>query len=349
MTTQSTQHRSPRACVPTLIPVPEAATTEPAPPRACTECGAQQDERQEVCVECGHAAAPPGRRGRVRRAVPTIAIALFAVLLVASAAWGLTAGGAPNVRQLAAAQPSPAVPPATPTPAPAPPPPPSTGTTPTPPATPTPPPTTPTTPTPPPKATPKPATPAPTPAPSTPATTPSAAQPATPAHHSGSTRRRTRRGSTQPSWIAAGNSPYSAQVYDTQGSGAGEHAAAAPRAIDGDVHTAWTTADHPGGLGKPGVGLVVETGGFQNYSRLGIQTSTPGFSVSIYATDQSSPPTGGPTAAGWRLVATKRGVAKQQLIAMKGMTQQTRYLLIWITKLPSGRSHAGLSEISLLP
>jgi hypothetical protein len=119
--------------------------------------------------------------------------------------------------------------------------------------------------------------------------------------------------------------------------------------VDGSAHTAWTSANHAGGLGKPGVGLVVESGGYQSYSALGIQTATPGFSVSIYSTDQSSPPAGGPDAAGWRLEGTKRGVAKQQKVSMKGANAQPQYILVWITKLPSGRPRAGLSEISLLP
>jgi hypothetical protein len=115
------------------------------------------------------------------------------------------------------------------------------------------------------------------------------------------------------------------------------------------VRTAWTTADHPGGLGKPGVGLVLEAGGFQSYSAIGIQTATPGFKVEIYSTSASNPPAGGPSAAGWRREATKSGVKKQQRIALKGATAEPTYVLVWITTLPAGKSRAGLSEISLLP
>jgi hypothetical protein len=42
-------------------------------------------------------------------------------------------------------------------------------------------------------------------------------------------------------------------------------------------------------------------------------------------------------------------VTKQQRIAMKGVTDQPSYVLVWITTLPANKSRAGLSEISLLP
>ena len=73
----------------------EPGTTDLA--RVCSECGTQLDERQEVCVECGQA-TPPRDRRRIRRTLPTISLAAFAVLLAASAAYGLTAGGAADVR-----------------------------------------------------------------------------------------------------------------------------------------------------------------------------------------------------------------------------------------------------------
>ncbi len=57
--------------------MPEPNPTEPAPSRACAECGAPQDERQEIlrrvrrpCAQpaplAGPACAPPARAGRVR-------------------------------------------------------------------------------------------------------------------------------------------------------------------------------------------------------------------------------------------------------------------------------------------
>jgi len=157
--------------------------------------------------------------------------------------------------------------------------------------------------------------------------------------------------SSRPAWLSEGDQPYSAALHDPYANGADEHASAAPKAVDGRASSAWTTADHPGGLGKPGVGLVVEASGYQSYSALGIQTATPGMSVAIYSTDASDPPQAGPDQAGsgWKLEATKTNVAKQQRIALKGATANPHYLLVWITKLPAAKQRAGLSEISLLP
>jgi hypothetical protein len=284
-----------------------------------------------------------------RRVLQPVSLAVFGVLVVASAAFGVTSNlgsardsgvaalaarhpGAPGAAAPAApapAAPAPAVAAADP-PAPEPvdPPAPAAGG--------------------------KAAAPAPAPAPSPAAPAPSGGS-STPSstkshrrHHNASPGS-TSSDSSHPSWLDQGDQPYSAALYDPYGSGDDEHAGAAAKAVDGNAKTAWTTADHPGGLGKPGVGLVVETGGFQTYSALGIQTATPGFSVQIYSTADSTPPTGGPDAAGWKLEGSKSNVAKQQRVSLKGATDEPQYLLVWITKLPAGKARAGLSEILLLP
>jgi hypothetical protein len=329
--------------------VPELPPTSHGSARACRECGAAQDEQQEICVECGEAASPL-ERGRIRRALPSLSLAALAVLLAASAAYGLTAGRAGNVRDLGLAKPPP--PPAVASAAPAPT---STTPAPSPSATPAPPPD---------KPAPKPAEkPAPKRASGGTAAAPSAGSSSptpsggssspgsTPRHHGSAPASHPHRQhhASGPAWLAGADSPYSAFVYDPGGSGAGEHGSAAPRAIDGRPRTAWSTGDHPGGLGKPGVGLVVEAGGYQGYSGLGLQTATPGFAASVYSSDESNPPTGDPNSSAWRLEGSKRSVAKAQRIALKGATAQPRYLLVWITKLPARKPRAGLSEISLLP
>src|SRR3954447_14937209 len=99
--------------------VPEVAETSDAPLRACPECGtALQDERQEMCVECGAAVAPePSAARRFRWALQPAALGVFATLMVASAAYGLSSnlGDDPSVTDQGAVAP----PPAAPTPAPA--------------------------------------------------------------------------------------------------------------------------------------------------------------------------------------------------------------------------------------
>jgi hypothetical protein len=332
--------------------VPDAPPTEQKPLRACQECGAPlQDEHQEMCVECGAAVASEPRP-RIRRVLSPVALGVFATLMVASAAYGLSSNlGAdtqPAAGKLALAPPV-----ATPAPAPAPAPPAPPATTPQP-STPSPaPPSTPA-----PAAKPAPPAPAAKPAHPAPASRPASPQPSrapSPSRPSHTTRPPHTPDhaptGAQPAraWAAEGDQPYSAKLYDPYGDGTDEHAAAAPKAVDGRPRTAWTTADHPGGLGKPGVGLVLEAGGFQSYSAIGVQTATPGFRVEIYSTAASDPPAGGPSAAGWRHEATKSGVKNDQRIALRGATAEPSYILVWITTLPAGKSRAGLSEISFLP
>jgi hypothetical protein len=138
-------------------------------------------------------------------------------------------------------------------------------------------------------------------------------------------------------------------LYDPFPDGVDEHAGDARLAVDGKPGTAWATGDHPGGMSKAGVGLVVDTGGYQSWSAIGILTRTPGFKVEIYSTDQTDTPQGGPTAAGWNREGSKSSVAKEQRIGLKGASSQPQHFLVWITKLPSGRSSASISEITLLP
>jgi type IV secretory pathway VirB10-like protein len=305
----------------------------------CAQCGAPLDERQTMCIECG-AVLDPGPRRRLRNVLPTGGLAVLALIVTASAAYAVTTdlrSKPDSSTSTLAAAPPPAAPAA---PAPAPPPA-STTTTPPPAAT-------------PPPAPAKPAAPPTAPAPKASAPAPSASpststhssSPSTTHHHSGATKRHHH---TTPSILAAGDQPYQAALYDPYPNGVDEHGGDAPLAVDGKQSTAWTTGAHPGGLNKPGVGLVVDTGGYQNWSAMGILTKTPGFDVSIYSTDQADAPQGGPAAAGWKLEGRKSSVAKEQRIALKGASSQPQHFLVWITKLPAGRSTAGLSEIALLP
>jgi hypothetical protein len=270
------------------------------------------------------------------------------VLLAASAAYGLTAGGAHNVSDPGLAESKkPAVPDAVASAAQPPPATTSAAPAPVPPATATPPPASPPPPTKAPKTTAKPKASTTTPsAPSSTNSNPSGtsggnqhtAKPSKPHHH---------HAPATPSWFANGDPPPDAFVYDASGAGAKEHPPQAGRVNDGSMKSAWTTANHPGGLNGSGVGLVIDTGQAQPYTDIGIATSTPGYNVSIYSSNDSKG-SGSPAANGWKLEGKKSGVAKFQRIHIKGANDIPRYLLVWITKLPPSKSFAGISEISLI-
>jgi hypothetical protein len=67
-----------------------------------------------------------------------------------------------------------------------------------------------------------------------------------------------------------------------------EHDSTVALATDGKAGTFWQTSRYTfpnGGLGKPGVGLVLDAGSSQVLKQLTIETSTPGFSATIRSSD----------------------------------------------------------------
>jgi hypothetical protein len=266
----------------------------------------------------------------MRGGLPTASLAAGAVLLAASAAYGLSAGGAGNVKDLGVGQ---STPPGTDTVAQATPTPPPATTSPAPDtvpqATPAPPPAS-TTSTPAPKPS-KPAAKAKAPAttPSTPSTSPSQPTSRPHRHHTTKPPRHHHTSKPPPSWVADGDPPYGAVNY----SGGSKPY----RAIDDNTKTAWMTR-------SSGNGVIVDTGAAQPYTEVGIVTSTPGFSVSVYSSDDNKR-SGDLSADGWKL-ENRSSVAKYQTIRIK--PKQKRYLLIYVTKLPSGQSKAAINEIKLI-
>jgi serine/threonine-protein kinase len=120
-------------------------------------------------------------------------------------------------------------------------------------------------------------------------------------------------------------------------------------AIDGDPNTAWTTQQYySGNLGKPGVGLYLNAsnGGGTAAKKLVIDTSTPGWNTTIYASNKT-PDARSFGASGWVKVGTASGVKAKQTIALTSSTTRYRYYLVWITQLPSTSNAVSLNEVSL--
>ena len=80
-------------------------------------------------------------------------------------------------------------------------------------------------------------------------------------------------------------------AYDPYG-GDGEHDADAPKATDGNPSTYWPTESYrtAPGLGKPGVGLVLDAGKLVQLHQLAFTTSTPGLTAEILAGDSPGGP-----------------------------------------------------------
>jgi serine/threonine-protein kinase len=117
--------------------------------------------------------------------------------------------------------------------------------------------------------------------------------------------------------------------YDPQGTG-GEHDADAAKATDHNPATYWQTEtyDSPdfGGLGKSGVGLVVDAGGPIKLSSVTVTTDTPGFTAQIQEGSSST----GPFVPDSSL-RTVNGRTTFKLDGKSG-----RYYVVWITQLPPG-------------
>jgi serine/threonine protein kinase len=117
--------------------------------------------------------------------------------------------------------------------------------------------------------------------------------------------------------------------YDPQGTG-GEHDAEAPKATDHDPGTYWQTEtyDSPdfGGLGKSGVGLVLDAGRPIALSSVTVTSDTPGFSAQIQDGSASTGPFVPDSS-----IRTVNGSTTFKLDGKSG-----RYYVVWITRLPPG-------------
>jgi hypothetical protein len=118
----------------------------------------------------------------------------------------------------------------------------------------------------------------------------------------------------------------------------------ASKVVDGSTRTAWTTPVQSDPTAEPQVGVYVDLGSAEQLRRLVIDTPTPGMDVEIYAATKGPPAS--ITDHGWTHVATRKQLAKQTKVGFPATP--FRYVLVWITGLPPGATHAALSEVSLL-
>jgi serine/threonine protein kinase len=118
-----------------------------------------------------------------------------------------------------------------------------------------------------------------------------------------------------------------ARAYDPAGDGA-EHDAAAPNATDGNAATYWDTEHYRSGLGKPGVGLVLDAGGAKTLSSISVQSTTPGFTAEILA--------GNTVGTTLKIDSSKQSVGSSTTFSLHGA--KARYYIVWITDLGSNSS-----------
>ena len=118
------------------------------------------------------------------------------------------------------------------------------------------------------------------------------------------------------------------RAFDPYGSG-GEHDSYASRATDGDPATYWDTEHYNSGLGKPGVGLVLDAGTAKEVGSITVHSSTPGFTAEILA--------GNTVGSGMKVDASKQTAGGTTTFDLKATTP-FRYYIVWITDLGSNSS-----------
>lgn len=136
-----------------------------------------------------------------------------------------------------------------------------------------------------------------------------------------------------------------ASDYDPSGDGR-EHPEEAQLAVDGDGSTSWPTEEYDtGSLQKDGVGLALEPTEALPARGLDLQTTTPGFDVTIYGAESGLPPE---IDTGWTEIASEEAVERKGRIDLDSAGRDFAHYLIWITEIPADSGKVEISEARLL-
>lgn len=130
-----------------------------------------------------------------------------------------------------------------------------------------------------------------------------------------------------------------------------ENPDSAPNAIDGDPATTWMTSTYRGdaALGglKPGVGLMVDLGSDQEVASVSVRFKGTPTSFEVYAAPAGV--TESPDSLDQLDKVGSRANAPERAAVELESTPKTRYLLVWLTKLPavSGGFRGEVADISV--
>jgi hypothetical protein len=137
-----------------------------------------------------------------------------------------------------------------------------------------------------------------------------------------------------------------ATAYDPTGDDS-EHDEEADLAVDGDASTSWPTEEYDtGSFQKDGVGLVLAPAEGVPARGLDVETTTPGFDVTIYGADSSVVPDS--IDSGWTEIANEEGVERKGRIDLDSAGSDFTHYLIWITTLPGDENKVEITEAQLL-
>jgi eukaryotic-like serine/threonine-protein kinase len=139
----------------------------------------------------------------------------------------------------------------------------------------------------------------------------------------------------------------SAHDYDPLGDDS-EHASEAPRVVDRDLGTTWSTESYSGGLAgsnKTGVGVYLDAKPDVEAVRMVIQTPEPGFKADIYGAPAGKVPDS--IEAGWKKLGGGIVRDEDQRFKLDAGGARYRYYLVWITEFAPGSERAEISELAL--
>jgi eukaryotic-like serine/threonine-protein kinase len=128
--------------------------------------------------------------------------------------------------------------------------------------------------------------------------------------------------------------------YDPPPGDGTENDSQVPNAVDGNRATFWSTEHYTHGFFKPGVGIVLDAGKRRRLARVLVATDEVGSRAEIQLADVATGP--------YRVVSPDRPLAGTTAFALKrGATG--RYVLVWLTALPSSTGEGHITEVRALP
>ena len=137
-----------------------------------------------------------------------------------------------------------------------------------------------------------------------------------------------------------------ASDYDPAGDDS-EHGEATQLAVDGDGSTSWPTEEYDtGSLQKDGVGLALSPAEGVPARGLDLQTTTPGFDMTIYGAEDPELPTS--IDSGWTEIASEDAVERKGRIDLDTAGRDFSHYLIWITAIPDDENKVEIVEAQLL-
>jgi hypothetical protein len=106
-------------------------------------------------------------------------------------------------------------------------------------------------------------------------------------------------------------------------------------AVDGDPETFWSTEHYTHGFFKPGVGIVLDAGRRRPIDRVVVRTDQPGSRAEIQLADRPTGP--------YRVASANRALQGTTNFPLKRSTG--RYVLVWLTALPSTTGEGRITEV----